>query len=452
MTMKIHPAAAAFPDMADEVFADLKKSIDENGQRHPIIVTADDQILDGRHRYRACMELKIKPRTETYNGSDLIHYVIDANGVRRHLNVGERAISAAKLSNIAHGGDRRSDQAANLQLDPMTLKQSAQLLNVSSRSAHHAKKVLSKGVDELQKALLSNAIAVSTAADIAKHPPEDQRRLLADGPENAKGNLAKFHSEKASKKSKNASTNPKARKSDKGDFAVLCIDLPVHTGALGNIHKGRNGKSDHPSWTADELKALPIGRIALDTACIYVWATPKSLYISIELMRSWGFEYGNCIVWIKDPDKLDPNATPEFELLLIGARGGFPLPNPTESFTDVVNAPEEHHGEKPEEIFRFIERQHNGVATAMLGGPGDAPERWQAIQIENGNLVSRSVADDQPESAESSASQTISNPDTQAACDTKEVAEAVEAPADSDKVPMQPNSDSQPSASISDNI
>jgi len=51
----------------------------------------------------------------------------------------QRAMVAANISNLPHGGDRKADQTANLQLD--TRAEAASKLNVSERSVNTAKKV-----------------------------------------------------------------------------------------------------------------------------------------------------------------------------------------------------------------------------------------------------------------------------------------------------------------------
>lgn len=79
-----------------------------------------------------------------------------ATVLRRHLTESQRAMAAAKLANIAHGGNRRVEQVANLQLEtpslptfepeapkaaPVSQSEAARLLNVSPRTVATAKKV-----------------------------------------------------------------------------------------------------------------------------------------------------------------------------------------------------------------------------------------------------------------------------------------------------------------------
>ena len=63
--IKVHPAAAIIPAMTAEDYGLLKEDIQRNGLVMPIIL-CDGMILDGRHRYQACLELGMEPKFTTY--------------------------------------------------------------------------------------------------------------------------------------------------------------------------------------------------------------------------------------------------------------------------------------------------------------------------------------------------------------------------------------------------
>ena len=81
------------PEMTEKEYLDLKTSIDEEGIRHAIDINADNTILDGRHRVRACKSLGIE--SIMYNRHDLseseaIKFVRDTAIERRHLTKEQR--------------------------------------------------------------------------------------------------------------------------------------------------------------------------------------------------------------------------------------------------------------------------------------------------------------------------------------------------------------------------
>ena len=83
MDLKHHPAADAFPMFDASRHAELVEDIREHGQREPITL-CDGMILDGRNRYKACVELGMTPQTKTYEG-DPWAYAWSLNGQRRDL-------------------------------------------------------------------------------------------------------------------------------------------------------------------------------------------------------------------------------------------------------------------------------------------------------------------------------------------------------------------------------
>ena len=59
--MRLHPVAKLFPRMPEDEFEGLCADIKEHGVRQPILVH-EGEILDGRHRWKACEQLGIVNR------------------------------------------------------------------------------------------------------------------------------------------------------------------------------------------------------------------------------------------------------------------------------------------------------------------------------------------------------------------------------------------------------
>ncbi len=73
---------------------------------------------------------------------------------------------AEKIATVKNGGNRKSDQSANLQTD-LTVSQAAELMTVSDRAVHHARTVRRQGIPELIEKVETGDVKVSVAADVA---------------------------------------------------------------------------------------------------------------------------------------------------------------------------------------------------------------------------------------------------------------------------------------------
>jgi hypothetical protein len=105
--MEPHPAAMLLPAMSEAEYGELKNDIQTNGLREPIWVY-DNQVLDGRHRLRACVELDVEFETHEYTGGDPFGFVVSMNLHRRHLTAEQRRATAEAL---LKADPTRSDRA-----------------------------------------------------------------------------------------------------------------------------------------------------------------------------------------------------------------------------------------------------------------------------------------------------------------------------------------------------
>lgn len=170
---EFHPLATIFPLMKGPAFDALAASIEADGQLEPIVML-NGQILDGRNRWRACERLKAKPVTREFgskesDGDDPQAYVINENVHRRHLNETQRAVIASKLATGTHGGDRRSDQAANWPV--VSQEQAANMLGVGERSVRRAHVALDESLPlEWREFVSDGELPISRAATYAERP------------------------------------------------------------------------------------------------------------------------------------------------------------------------------------------------------------------------------------------------------------------------------------------
>ena len=97
--MEYHELANLFPLLEGEEFTALVEDVRDNGLLEPVWIY-EEKILDGRNRYRACVEAGVQPWYRSYDGANPLQFVLSMNLKRRHLNSGQRAMLALEVEKI----------------------------------------------------------------------------------------------------------------------------------------------------------------------------------------------------------------------------------------------------------------------------------------------------------------------------------------------------------------
>jgi hypothetical protein len=97
-SLRFHPLADLFPLMEGAEFDALVADIKKNGLHYPIFLY-EGKILDGRNRYRACLEAGFEPATRNGDSwiGDPAGFVISRNIHRRHLTAKQKRELIGKL-------------------------------------------------------------------------------------------------------------------------------------------------------------------------------------------------------------------------------------------------------------------------------------------------------------------------------------------------------------------
>ena len=171
------------PRMSEEEFAQLKESIQNEGQHYPIIANEDLIVLDGHHRFRACAELGIEPDFEIRKFDDRLlekRFVIEANLRRRHLNNFQLIELAVPLLEIekalakkrqSEGGKNGRNSQLGIEsddtqpLEPVLKAKAAEVVakkaGVSTRTLERGKKIMEKASEEEKQALRDGKTSIS---------------------------------------------------------------------------------------------------------------------------------------------------------------------------------------------------------------------------------------------------------------------------------------------------
>ncbi len=196
LRLPIHPYAELFPLMSPAEFDRLCDDILHNGLQEEIVVH-EGQVLEGRHRYLACLAKQVLPRFRPYAGEcgSPLGFVVTKNVHRRHLTESQRALVAAGLKPLFEEEARQRQRAALKQgseppvdensrrrekheKNGRSAQKAAKLMKVSDFSVLAADKVKKQGVPQLVNAVAAGRVSVSAAARIAGLTAEQQQAVV----------------------------------------------------------------------------------------------------------------------------------------------------------------------------------------------------------------------------------------------------------------------------------
>jgi N6-adenosine-specific RNA methylase IME4 len=375
---KFHPFANIFPLMEGQEFDDLVADIKANGLVEWITIY-QDQILDGRNRYRACEAAGIRCPSTPYTGNDPLGFVISRNLKRRHLNDDQRRMVAARLANLGRG--RPSENPADCGIK---LSDAARMVNTDAAGTERARSVLTHATPEIAAAVDRGKLTVTAATQAAKLDVETQRKIAAQaeaGDIHAARNVIKKEAravrerELASKQTALPAKRYGIIVEDyEWDFEVFSRETGMDRHAANHYPVSENAHSAEEivERTADRLKC------AAEDCALFMWVTVPFLEVGIDVLRLRGFHYATHWIW----DKIDKGTgywnRNRHEVLLLGIKGEIPCPAPGEQWESLLSVKATKHSAKPEQFLELIESYFPNLPKIELNRRGSARPGWDA--------------------------------------------------------------------------
>lgn len=173
-TLTLHPVVFLFPELNQTDFDALVNSVRAHGQIDPVWITSDNEIIDGRHRWKAQKKLGrgVQCRRLKNFAPELLTSVIDhciaQNLNRRHMNKDQRSIVAASLEKKRIEAVAAQERG-ELSLDGGTgfswssFDELLATFRIKKSYYDNAAKVIEYGQPELADACANGTISLSTA-------------------------------------------------------------------------------------------------------------------------------------------------------------------------------------------------------------------------------------------------------------------------------------------------
>jgi N6-adenosine-specific RNA methylase IME4 len=378
--LRPHPAAEAFPMMDPGMYEDLKDDIEAFGQREPITL-CDGMILDGRNRYKACLEIGVEPSAKEFNGNPW-DYVWSLNGARRDLvaeqryliwkyvsgNSAEWLAEQSRIQEAASAGRAKASAEQPRNLDG-TLAAKPIVDHSDPQSDRHA------GREGRATLSGTNPGAVARGDKLW-----ERRRDLAD-----QVRVGVIRPAEAHRQMKRDEVSSGTVALPMGKYTVIYADPPwkYNDGRSGERMTATGALHHYPTMTLSELKALPIDGLAAENSVLFMWATSPLLPDALELSKAWGFKYKASFVWDKVKHNMGHYNSVRHEFLLVCTRGSC-TPQNVKLFDSVLSIPKsKKHSEKPERFRKIIQTLYPKGPKIELFRRGKAPIGWSAWGNEN---------------------------------------------------------------------
>jgi N6-adenosine-specific RNA methylase IME4 len=380
--MEFHEVANIFPLMIGDEFRALVEDIRQNGLIEPIW-TYQGKIIDGRNRYRACIEAGVEPKYQEWSGEGLlVAFVVGLNLNRRHLTSSQKAVIAVEMLPFLEADAKERQGIRN---DCTSVKKLTDVKQESQRATAEAAKLtgtnrqyvsdakkLKKDAPEILERVKVGTINMQEAKKVAQLSPEKQdgviKRVQAGDFKNIDQAVrAEVRQERIEK----IVAGNKALDGDK-KYNVILADPPWRYDHP--ISDSRIIENQYPTMTLEDICALPVADITADEAIIFLWATTPMLKKALQVLEAWGFNFASSMVWVK------PSIGPGYwvrqrhEFLLVGIRGS--IPTPVNKPDSVIEAPRTGHSQKPEMVYGLIEMMYPELSKVELFARQSAAPGW----------------------------------------------------------------------------
>ncbi len=347
--LKLHPRAGIIPDMRPDEWTDFYNDIAMRGIKEDIEVLADGIILDGRHRFKAALELGIEKvwiRPAPLNGDDPEVFMLKAAVLRRHLTDDQRVMIATiwKDENKAQGERKDLTSApprAEVKDSSPTRAEASEIFKVPRRKLDKATYVR-KHNPKLAEKVHQGDIALNSAFRQVKGTEE---------------------------RAKIAATVP-----PKGIYQVIVIDPPWPFSSRQN-DPSHQIASPYEVMSIEDIIALIIP--SAENCILWLWVPNAFLHEAFHILEAWGFRYRTTLTWAKNFVGLGDWLGGQTEHCLMATKGNYTVFRKNES--TLLQAPRGGHSEKPKTFYELIIRLCPGNKLDMFQRkPHEGFDAWGA--------------------------------------------------------------------------
>jgi N6-adenosine-specific RNA methylase IME4/ParB-like chromosome segregation protein Spo0J len=335
---------------------DLADSIARVGLLHPLVLTSDFRLVAGLHRLRACQALgwtRVPATIVPMKKMEAEIAELDENLVRQELTVLERGEMLARRKDLheaihpetkrgvaggrASGASRRGEGTS----DPVSLVRAiAATTGWSRRTIEREIQVATAIPADVREMLRRTVVADDKMAlvRLARLSAVEQRmvasRIARGDTASVRTGIVQLTAERLRRRA------PLPR----GPFDVIVMDPPWPY---------RSDKSPYPSMTLDQIRDLPVPKLAAKDAVLWLWTTNAMMRHAYPLLDAWAFGEKTILTWHKTRSVVGSWLLNATEHCILATRGKPTVTLTTE--TTLLSAKNREHSRKPAEFYALVE-------------------------------------------------------------------------------------------------
>ena len=139
-------------------------------------------------------------------------------------------------------------------------------------------------------------------------------------------------------------------------YNIIYADPPWQYKVYAKKGKGRSAENHYHTMSIEEIRSLPVKKIAADDCILFLWVTFPCLPEGLSVMENWGFSYKTCgFNWVKRNRKADTFflglgfwTRSNSEICLLGTKGK--PKRVSKAVPQICDARIMEHSRKPDEI------------------------------------------------------------------------------------------------------
>jgi N6-adenosine-specific RNA methylase IME4 len=248
--------------------------------------------------------------------------------IRAERRVGELIAAQKESVGLASGGgDKKSDHRVHTRpTDPPTLAEAG----IDKHLADRARKFAAVSLEAFE------------------HLIREWRARVEAETERVTVNLLRLGEREQIRRDRPAPSMPP------GLFRLIYADPPWRYEHIET--ESRAIENHYPTMALEDICALEVPAAA--DGVLFLWATSPKVREAMQVVEAWRFDYRTCAVWNKQQIGMGYYFRQQHELLLVAARGSWPVPAPADRPSSVIVSPRGRHSDKPDRVYEVLERMY----------------------------------------------------------------------------------------------